>query len=115
MRRLDGGFTLIEAMVGSFLLCVTLLGVVAMMGYFATGTSDTVLRNCLLDNALSGLKQLNENVTVSTAFTCANNVSGTLSLNPNAYPATNTCSDVTATATGGGRTLRMTSKICNFQ
>ncbi len=110
----NGGFTLIEALVGLVLLSLSLLGVVALMVHFSTGTADKSLRDCLLDNALNGLAQLRANTTVSTTFTCGS-ASGTLTLNPGTFPGTNSCSDVTATATAGGKTLQITTKICNFQ
>ncbi|MBA4416356.1 MAG: hypothetical protein C0392_00370 [Syntrophus sp. (in: bacteria)] len=111
---IDRGFTLIEAMVGSLLLSLSLLGVVGLMVYFSTGAADNKLRNCLMENALNGLSQLKANVTVNTTFTCGA-ASGTMSLSPSAFPAANACSDVTATAVGGGRTTQMTTRICNFQ
>ncbi len=110
----NGGFTLVEALVGAALLSVSLLGVVSMMVYFGTGTADKTLRDCLLDNAINGLAQLRTNTTVSTTFTCGG-ASGTLSLSPSTFPASNACSDVTATATCSGKTLTMGTKICNFQ
>jgi Tfp pilus assembly protein PilV len=110
----NGGFTLIEALVGGVLLSLSLLGVVALMVYFSTGTADKSLRDCLLDNALNGLAQLRANATVATTFTCGS-ASGILTLSPNTFPALNACSDVTATASAGGKTVQMKTKICNFQ
>jgi Tfp pilus assembly protein PilV len=119
MARMNShsGFTLIEALIGALLLSLSLLGVVGMMVYFGTDTADKTLRDCLLDNATNGLTQLRANLTVSASrsITCGAS-SGTLTVSPNTFPATaNTCSDVTATAAAGGKTLQMTTRICNFQ
>jgi Tfp pilus assembly protein PilV len=114
MRSNTRGFTLIEAMLGITLLSISLLGVVAMMSYFSTQTSDRSLRNCLLEQASNGLSQHRADaLPVETSFTCGN-IGGTLSMSHTTFPAANTCDDVTATATAGNKTAILQTKVCNF-
>jgi Tfp pilus assembly protein PilV len=111
------GFSLIEAMIGITLLSISLLGVVGMMAYFGFQNSDKMLRNCLLDNASNALTQYrNQALPINNSnFACGNNVNGTVAMNFTVFPASNVCNDVTATATGGGRSVMLQSKVCNFQ
>ena len=109
------GFTIIEALIALAILSISLLGVVAMMVYFATDTTDKNLKSCLLDRATSALSQYRANaLPVSTSFTCANR-SGTMTMSQTTFPGTNACNDVTATATAGGKTIQLSTKVCNMQ
>jgi len=114
------GFTLIEAMIAAALLSISLLGVVAMMVYFGTQTTDRTLRDCLLDKATSALMQFRtNNLPISATFTCANKT-GTLTISPTTYPPdcnaspSTCCVDAAATAMGGGKTVVMRTRVCNF-
>jgi prepilin-type N-terminal cleavage/methylation domain-containing protein len=109
------GFTLIELMIGMLLLSITLLGMVGMMVYFATQTSDNSLRACVLDNALNAMARHKANsLPVPTTFTCGTK-GGTLTMSHTTFPADDACVDVTATASAGGRSVQLKDKVCNFQ
>lgn len=109
------GFTLLESMIGVSLLTLALMGMVAMMVYFGTQTADKTLKNCLLDNASSALTRYKANaLPVSTTFTCEN-ITGTISMSSTTFPAVNTCSNVTATATAQGKSVQLQTSVCNFQ
>lgn len=109
------GFTIIEAMVGLALLSITLLGVVAMMAYFGSHTSDRFLKNCLLDSAVNALDEYKSNaLPVASSFTCRG-MPGSVTLSTGTFPVTDTCSDVTATVSAGGKTLSLQTKVCNFR
>jgi prepilin-type N-terminal cleavage/methylation domain-containing protein len=109
------GFTLIEAMIALAILSISLLGVVAMMVYFGTDTSDKNLKSCLLDRATSALSQYRANaLPVPTSFTCTNRT-GTMTMSHTTFPGPNLCNDVTATASAGGKTIQLSTKVCNMQ
>jgi prepilin-type N-terminal cleavage/methylation domain-containing protein len=109
------GFTLIEMMIGMLLLSIALLGMVGMMVYFTTQTSDNSLRTCVLDNALNALAMHKaNNLPVATTFTCGAK-SGTITMSQTTFPADDACADVTATASAGGRSIQLRDKVCNFQ
>ncbi|MCX8021396.1 MAG: hypothetical protein N2745_01315 [Syntrophorhabdaceae bacterium] len=114
LKGFKNGFTLIEAMIGITILTFSLMGVVAMMVYFGSQTTDKKLKSCLLDSAASALQQFKGNaLPISSSFTCEN-ITGTISVNPTTYPSSNTCTDVTATASALGKSLTLTTKVCNF-
>lgn len=111
----ERGASLIEAMLGLVLLSISLLGVVGMMVYFSTNTSDKALRSCLLESASNALEQYKvDGLPVITDFTCGN-ASGTITMSHGTYPAASTCNDVTSTATVGARSMTLQTRVCNFQ
>jgi type II secretory pathway pseudopilin PulG len=110
-----GGFTLIEAMLGIAILSFALLGVVALMSYFGSQTSEKTLRGCLLDAASNGLMQYRANaLPVATSFSCEG-YTGTVSVTPSTFPGPNTCNNVTSTATAKGKSLEMTTMVCDVK
>jgi Tfp pilus assembly protein PilV len=109
------GFSLLEAMIGITLLTFSLMGVVAMMVYFGSQTSDKTLKGCLLDGATNALAQYSANaLPVSTSFTCEN-INITIGMSHSTFPSSNDCNNVTATATAEGKSIQLQTKICNFQ
>jgi Tfp pilus assembly protein PilV len=110
------GFTVIEALIGAALLGLALMGVVAMMTYFGTQSRDRVLQNCVLDAAINGLNQYKASAPLasSSPFSCGN-ITGTITMSHTSLPTSNTCNDVTATATVSGKSITLQTKICNFQ
>lgn len=109
------GFTLLEAMVGITLLTLSLMGVVALMVYFGSQTSDKTLKGCLLDGATNAIAQYSANaLPVGASFTCEN-ISITVSMSHSTFPASNACNDVIATATAQGKSVQLKTKVCNFQ
>lgn len=108
------GFTLIEALMGMAILTITLLGSVAMMVYFGSETSDKTLKNCLVDTAVNALSQYRANVLpVSSPVTC-DVFSVAVTLSQTTFPSANTCSNVTATAVAKGKSVQLSTSVCNY-
>jgi prepilin-type N-terminal cleavage/methylation domain-containing protein len=109
------GFTLIEAMVSIALLTIFLMGVVAVQAYFGTQTNDREMRTCLLDQASNALLQSRNGITAPTSLVCKGQT-GTITMTTAmlAEPNPNSCMTVTAAASAGGKSAKVTSCVCSF-
>ncbi len=110
------GFSLIEALIAIAILSIAVLGLVAMQGIFATQTADRTLHNSLIDAASSALTHCqNVNTSPPSSYTYENNLVVNVSLTGGCSPVTDSCNNVTATASALGKSFALTTRVCNFR
>lgn len=121
MRRLfklnTGGFTLIEAVISLALLSIAIVGFIMMQSKFAMQTADRTLLNALGDAASSALTQCQ---TISSTpgvlnYAFNKNLAVTVALSGSCAASAGNCNVVTATASAGGKSTKLTTQVCNFQ
>lgn len=107
------GFSLIEALIAvaiTFFIATSIAGMLTMFGVHSKRGIDLT---CLVNAAASGIEACRGGQVIST-YNCGG-VNINLSLVGSCTPANNQCSQVTVTASGGGRQFSLTDFVCNYQ
>ncbi len=107
------GFTLIEALIAILITTLIVMSMAGLITVLGTKTSDRILLSCLIEGASSGIEACKGGEVINQ-ITCGG-FTINISINGNCQPPINTCSNVTSTASAGGKTFSLTDKVCNFQ
>ena len=106
------GFTLIEALIAVLLAFIIAIGVASLIGFFQSHLIDRTKMSCLIEGANSGLEACRAGQVISS-ITCGSLTVG-ITIQGSCSPPSNTCNDITATASLNGNTFSLTDAVCNF-
>lgn len=111
----EKGFTLIEVLICVILLAFLIMGSATLLSNFGIYTRDRQILTCLIEAASSAIEACRTRTQLSSVPCGPWNVS--VSVSGNCTPSSETCSDITATATiaisGSTRTISLQDKVCN--
>ncbi|MBZ0156826.1 MAG: prepilin-type N-terminal cleavage/methylation domain-containing protein [Alphaproteobacteria bacterium] len=116
MLKLRDGFSVIEALIAVAILSIAVIGLVTTIGTFSSTTVDRTVLNCLVDAASTALYKCQAGVDSNPNSTCGGSTISIAGTSGYCAPATGTCTTVTAVATASpqGKTVSLTTQICNF-
>ncbi|MCC6345617.1 MAG: type II secretion system protein [Nitrospirales bacterium] len=116
MLKLRGGFSVIEALIAVAILSIALVGLVTTIGKFSSSTVDRTVLNCLVDAASTALYKCQAGIDANPNTTCGSSTVSVTGVSGYCAPATGACTTVTAVATASpqGKTVSLTTQICNF-
>lgn len=108
------GFTLIEAIIAMAIGLMVVLSISALIGYFALYTRDVGLKFCLTSALENGFSLCRNGKNPPNSYTCGNySISISYSTDCTTIPS-DSCSNVTITASYSGKVYSMTDRVCRW-